>query len=266
MRMGHLLRIAATRQSELTASRCGARLAAHDSTNRSRITGPNRVNEQSPDKVRTGRELAGSRPHFAAATASDFATAQPLSEFRRRRLLFNRVARPGQIHVYSANCRAGERIRAQLFVPVLPLGGALIPAFAIVGQSLPYSADVQRLPLDLPAGFSAVVAPPPSELTMPVQDMLTGVQYYPGPSIDTRSLVSGRCYLVVWSPQNQMGKYVVQTGYSWPWQWSYWLQVPRFWWQIRGWFGLGRQVAYIAAALVIFVALLIWNRFRGRER
>ena len=200
----------------------------------------------------SGADLAGSLPVFPKAPGNTLPTSLPLVNFRQKRLIFNRLSYPGQVHIYRAECRAGERLRVQMLVPVLPMGGALVPAFAVVAQSLPYSADVQKLPIDLPAGYSAVVAPPPSELVMPVRDMLTYVDYYPGPLIDTRTLVGGRCYIIVWSPHNHMGKYVLQIGHGWPWRWGYWLQLPRFWWQIRSWFGLSRALAYwtVAGALV----------------
>ncbi|MEZ4727669.1 MAG: hypothetical protein R3E79_11110 [Caldilineaceae bacterium] len=170
--------------------------------------------------MQTGTDLAGSLPVFPKIPGDSLATGLVLSDLRRKQLIFNRLAQPGQVHVYSAECRAGERLRVQMFVPVLPLGGSVVPAFAVVAQSLPYSADVQKLPLELPAGYSAVVAPPPGELLTPVNDMLTRVRYYPGPLIDTRTLVGGRCYIIVWSPHNHMGKYVLQVGANWPWKWA----------------------------------------------
>ncbi len=194
------------------------------------------------------RDLAGSLPLFPRAVGSSLAQSLELPGFRRKRLLFGHLDRPGRIHVYSAECRAGERLRVQLLVPMLPSGGSVVPAFALVAQSLPYSADVHQLPLDLPAGYSAVVAPPPGELVMPIRDLLTRAAYYPGPVIDTRTLVGGRCYIIVWSPHNHMGKYALQIGYRWPWSWAYWLQVPLYWWRIRGWFGLSRAAAPLAAA------------------
>ena len=130
------------------------------------------------------------------------------------------------MHVYRAECRAGERLRVQMLVPVLPLGGSVVPAFAVVAQSLPYSADLQKLPFPLPAGFSAVVAPPPTDLVAPIADALTRVRYYPGPVIDTKTLVGGRAYIVVWSPHNHMGKYALQVGHRWPFRWTYWTQIP----------------------------------------
>jgi hypothetical protein len=147
------------------------------------------------------------------------------------------------VHVFRADCRAGDRIRVPMLVPVLPVGGAVVPAFAVVAQSLPYSADVHKLPFTLPAGLSAVVAPPPTELVTPIADALTNVRYYPGPTIDTKTLVGGRAYIVVWSPHNHMGKYALQIGSRWPMRWTYWAQIPLFWWQIRGWFGLSRAAA-----------------------
>lgn len=213
-----------------------------------------------------GSDLAGSLPIFPKRVGSTLTSSAPLSSLRAKQLLFNRLDTPGRIHIYRAECQAGERLRLQLLVPVLPTGGTVAPAIALVAQSLPYSADVQKLPFALPAGYSAVVAPPPTELVAPVRDVLTRASYYPGPVIDTRTLVGGRCYIVVWSPYHHMGKYVLQIGYAWPWRWTYWAQVPRFWWQIRGWFGLSRWAAYIAAAGAVGLALILRSVIRRRKR
>lgn len=207
--------------------------------------------------VRQATDLAGSLPDFPGTPGHTLPTSLNLGNLQQKRLLFNRLAQPGQLHVYRAECRAGERLRVQMLVPVLPLGGSVVPAFAVAAQSLPYSADVQKMPLTLPAGFSAVVAPPPAELVTPVSDLLTQARYYPGPTIDTRTLVSGHCYIIVWSPHNHMGKYVLQIGHRWPMRWTYWAQVPLFWWQIRGWFGLSRAAAYAAGLGVLAIGGLM---------
>lgn len=213
-----------------------------------------------------GRELAGSRPLVANQAGHDLSTSHHLRDFRQKRLIMGRLDVPGDVHVFSAECGAGERLRLQTLVPVLPMGGAVVPAFAVIAQSLPYSADVHKLPFPLPAGFSAVVAPPPSELASPIRDILTRVRYYLGPVVDTRTLVSGRCYVVVWSPQNQMGKYGLQVGHRWPLDWFYWLNIPRYWWQIRGWFGLSRAAAYIAVVVIALLAMITWRGSRRRQR
>lgn len=214
----------------------------------------------------TGTDLAGSLPIFPKTPGSTLATSLALADIRHKQLIFNRLSQPGQIHVYRAECRAGERLRVQMFVPVLPLGGSVVPAFAVVAQSLPYSADLQKLPLELPAGYSAVVAPPPSELLTPVKDMLTRVCYYPGPLIDTRTLVGGHCYILVWSPHNHMGKYVLQTGTQWPWQGGYWLQLPLFWWLIRGWFGHTRMAAYWVIGVLLILGAIFLRLFWRTKR
>ncbi len=216
--------------------------------------------------ARTGRDLAGSDPIFPGLPGATLQTGLHLPDLQQKRLIFSRIGQPGQVHVYSAECRAGDRIRIQILVPVLPLGGSVIPAFAVVAQSLPYKADIQKLPVTLPAGFSAVVAPPPSELVAPVQDALTGAHYYPGPTIDTRTLVGGRVYVVVWSPHNHMGKYVLQSGTRWPLRWTYWAKVPAIWWRIRGWFGLSRAGAVTAISAIALGILLLINLPGRRTR
>ncbi len=93
-------------------------------------------------------------------------------------------------------------------------------------------------------------------------------EYYPGTVVDTRTLVSGRCYIVVWSPKNQMGKYALQIGHQWPMTWAYWLRTPIFWWRIRGWYGLSRTKAYVAGAAVLAAAgaVMAWGMRRGKRQ
>lgn len=219
---------------------------------------------QSQPPARSGVELAGSRPLFPGLPGGKLINGLPIGNFQEKRLLFNQIDKPGQVHVYKMECRAGERLRGQMLAPVLPRGGGIAPAFAIIGQSLPYSADVQRLPVELPQGYSAIVAQPPAQLLQPMQDMLTRFHYYPGPVLDTRTLVGGTCYLVVWSPQNQMGKYMIQTGHRWPLGVTYWASVPFFWWRVRGWFGLDRAGGVAAVVGLVMLGLLVARLLKTR--
>lgn len=200
-------------------------------------------------------DLAGCVPVFHSEVGATLAHSSELATLHRRQMLFGRIDQPGRIHVYSAECMAGERLRVQLLAPKLPFGRGLAPSFAVVAQSLPYSADAQKLPVGLPAGYSAVVAPAPGQLAAPVRDPLTRTEYFSGPLIDTRTLVGGRCYIVVWSPPGQIGKYALRVGSAWPWRFGYWLRLPFFWWQIRGWFGVNR--IQLPAVLALTLALLV---------
>ncbi len=231
-----------------------------------RVLDSSMMNANYTQSARTGTDLAGSLPTFPGVPGGTLPASLDLTTLQQKRLVFNRLSHPGQIHVFRAECRAGERLRVQMLVPVLPLGGSVVPAFAVVAQSLPYSADVQKLPFTLPAGFSAVVAPPPTDLVAPIADALTRVRYYPGPTIDTKTLVGGRAYVVVWSPHNHMGKYALQVGHRWPFRWTYWAQLPLFWWQIRGWFGMSRAAAYLAGAGVAAAGLLTIAALRSKAR
>lgn len=208
-----------------------------------------------------GTDLAGSRPIFPKIPGNRIDNALAIPDFRDKRLIFNQLTEYGQVHVYSANCRAGARLRAQLFVPQLPHGGAVVPNFAILAQSLPYSADVDEVPIEVPAGFNAVVARQIGGLGPAVVDLLTRVRYYQGAVVDSKTLVGGRAYMVVWSPKNKIGKYVLQTGHQWPLRWSYWIKLPYFWWKIRGWFGRSRSAAFAAAAgMILIVGILLTKR------
>jgi len=220
------------------------------------------TNNESSDH---GTDLAGSRPIFPGLPGNGFDSALSLPDFRHKRLIFNQLVVSGQMHVYSANCRAGARLRAQLFIPQLGSGRATVPNFAIVAQSLPYSADIHKLPIEVPAGFSAVVAPPMGQLGTPVTDLLTQVKYNAGSSLDTQTIVGGRAYIIVWSPEDKVGKYVLQTGHQWPLKFGYWIQIPWFWWQIRGWFGRSRAGA-IAVATAVTIGLVTLFTIRSKRQ
>lgn len=213
-----------------------------------------------------GDEFAGNVPVFPAQPGDKLATSLSLGDFRTKRVLYNRFNTPGEVHVYSAECVAGERLHARALIPELPHGGAVVPTFAIVAQSLPYSADVRKLPIELPGGFSAVVAPPQSDLGKPVREMSTGVRYYPGSTIETRTLVGGRCYLIVWSAGNSMGKYALQIGVRPNSTFGYLTQIPLFWWQVRGWFGASRRAALYAAGGVAAALATLALLFRRDGR
>jgi hypothetical protein len=216
----------------------------------------------------TGLDMAGSLPVWAQGAGSTIATSMELPNFRQKRLLFGRLDAPGSVQVYSAECHAGERLRVQMLAPVLRMERGIAPSFALIAQSLPYSADVHKLPFALPAGFSAVVAPAhagsPQEMAPAMRDPLTQAYYYPGAVIDTRTLVGGRCYIVVWSPERQMGKFALLIGSQWHLDWLYWLQTPLYWWKIRSWFGLGHRPAYIALAALL--ATFFLTRIVGKRR
>lgn len=206
----------------------------------------------------TGTELAGSIPLFPKRPGEKLSAALWLPDFRRKRLIFNEFEQTQRVHVYQADCRAGERLRVQMFYPVLRRGRSARARFAVIAQSLPYSADPQALPIAMPAGFRAVVAPQMNAWTVPNVDMLTRAEYYPGPVIDTQSLVSGRCYIVVWTPDERPGRYVLHVGHRWPLRGSYWMQIPIYWWQIRGWFGLTRAAAYALVGGLLLGVIGAW--------
>ena len=81
----------------------------------------------------SGVDLAGSVPVFGSRPSSRLIDGDSFTDFSRKRLIFGAFTQLGQTHVYRVDCKAGDRLRAQLFVPVLPRGGSVLPTFAVVG-------------------------------------------------------------------------------------------------------------------------------------
>ena len=65
-------------------------------------TFPKSLIQPDDDMVAQGVDLAGSTPIFPGIPGGKLNTGLPLSDFSHKRLLFNRLEQPGQVHVYSA--------------------------------------------------------------------------------------------------------------------------------------------------------------------
>ena len=233
--------------------------------------------EPSKTAVEAGKtvSLLGWRALFPRSVGATPATSADLGDFRHGQLLLAQLAQPGQAHVYRAECRAGERLRVQAWTPLLARGAMVTPAVAVVAQGMPNAAAVPSavgapsvmpsvmLPVKLPAGYGVVAQMPPKTLLDPVTDRATGARFFAGPTIDTRTLVGGRCYIVVWSPTHGLGKYGLRVGSRPRARWQGWLGWPRLWWQVRGWCGLSRWSAYGFLAALL---LLGWLLRRARRR
>ena len=78
-----------------------------------------------------GVDLAGSVPVFGSRPGNQLVDGDSFADFSRKRMLFGAFERFGETHVYRVDCKAGDRLRAQMFVPVLSQGQSVAPAFAI---------------------------------------------------------------------------------------------------------------------------------------
>ncbi len=216
---------------------------------------PSLPSSSSPEPV-LPLHLAGSLVQLLHGAGGSLAAATPLTDMARCQVILNRFDHPGRAHVYRVDCPAGTRLRVQLLTPALAVGRALTPAVALLAQGAPGGGETVKLPVAIPAGYAAQTLAPPKRQPPAQTDALTGAGFFPGRAIDTHTLVGGRVYLVVWSPDNLMGKYGIQIGHVPVHDWGQWLLAPWIWWRVRGWFGLSRTAAYVALAVLLLVALL----------
>lgn len=201
-------------------------------------------------------ELTASHARFLSAVGATLATATDLGDPARKQAIYSALDRPGAVHVYRLDCPAGQRLRVQVLAPILQAGRALSPAVALLAHGVRSGVGQLTLPLNLPGGYAAVAVEPPAKLTLPQVDRWTGARFYAGPLIDERTLVGGRCYIVVWSPDKQLGKYLLQVGYA---RRQGRLGGLLAWWRVRGWFGMSRAAGYVA---VVIALLVLWMATR----
>lgn len=202
----------------------------------------------------TTSELTASLACFPSGVGPSLATATNLGDPTAKQVIYGALDRPGAVHVYRFDCPAGQRLRVQVLAPILQSGRALSPAVAVLAQGVRSEPGDVALPLTPPAGYAVITVEPPARLTAPLVDRWTGARFYAGPLIDQRTLVGGRCYIVVWSPDKQPGKYLLQVGYA---RRQGRLAGLFAWWRIRGWFGMSRVAGYVAVAVALLVLWMI---------
>jgi hypothetical protein len=89
----------------------------------------------------------------------------------------------------------------------------------------------------------------------------TQTKYWGRQQIDLSLPANGAYYLLVWQPDGQPGKYVLDTGYEEVFQLADLIRFPVWWLRVHIFFGHGPVLALAGALIFLAVALLI---LRGR--
>jgi hypothetical protein len=104
--------------------------------------------------------------------------------------------------------QAGERFKAEIFIPGHEELRSFNPYLALVGPGLP-SPD-QPLPFAIPDGMGAIVAT--SQATYDYFDIFTQMVYFPRAKIEVVMPQTGRYYVAVWGQPVGMARYALDIG------------------------------------------------------
>lgn len=159
----------------------------------------------------------------------------------------------GQIDVYTFEAEAGQELHAGIQIPAVEGLEQYSVTAAIFGPGLP-EADPSKIPPDHPEGLGALVFP--SSLSADYYEPFTQTRYWGRQEIDQTLPADGAYYLLVWQPDGQPGKYVLDTGRTEEFRPGDIFRFPVWWVRVHIFFGHGARVALLGVLIVTAVTLL----------
>lgn len=163
----------------------------------------------------------------------------------------------GQIDVYTFVATAGQDLHAGIQIPAVNGLEEYGVTAALFGPGLP-EVDPGALPPDYPEDLGALVFP--SSVSAGYFEPFTQTNYWGRQQIDLPLPANGAYYLLVWHPDEQPGKYVLDTGYEEVFSPADLFQFPVWWLRVHIFFGHGLALALPGALILFAVALLVIRR------
>jgi pimeloyl-ACP methyl ester carboxylesterase len=158
--------------------------------------------------------------------------------------------------------QAGERFKAEIFIPGHEELRSFNPYLALVGPGLP-SPD-QPLPFAIPDGMGAIVAT--SQATYDYFDIFTQMVYFPRAKIEVVMPQTGRYYVAVWGQPVGMARYALDIGIMENFAPHVLIRYPVNWWEVRDFLRWGHWPIVLAPPLGVAGILWLLCRRAGAPR
>lgn len=187
------------------------------------------------------------------------------------RVFYANLANSATVDFYTFQGKQGFSFRSKILIPRLPGLDKFHPALALFGPGLPKPDEVQtyEIPFNLPQNEGLVTSEQDQSNNVKSNDTLyshydepfTQSSYWVGQTLIRQLPQDGTYYLAVYSPQNQGGKYALETGNRDATSIKETLGFPVLWFRLKFWF----DDALSAAMLVVTVLLVIVAVVIGRS-
>ena len=170
---------------------------------------------------------------------------------------------PDQIDVYIFKAKTGQELHAGIQIPAVKGLRGYGVTVALFGPGLP-EADPNALPPDHPDDLGAMIFP--SRVTEDFFEPFTQTNYWGRQEIEFNLPSAGTYYLLIWQPDGQAGKYVLDTGRAEVFGPGDLFRFPVWWIRVHIFFGHGPWLALAAALILLAVGLLvIRKRYRKKH-
>jgi len=157
---------------------------------------------------------------------------------------------PRQVDIYTINAQGGEHLHAGINIPAITGLDHYAVTVALTGPGLPPANRD-----DLPAGYTYITSALifHSKVGQDFFEPFTQTHYWGRQRIEFNLPRTGVYHLLIWSPDGQPGKYVLDTGEAEVYGPADLLRFPVWWLQVHIYFG--QAPGLIGAALIVSLAI-----------
>ena len=170
--------------------------------------------------------------------------------------LLGELSSASDVDMARFDYQAGERFKAEIFIPGHEELRSFNPHLALIGPGLP-SPD-QPLPFVIPDGMGAIVAT--SQDTYDYFDIFTQMVYFPRAKIELVMPRTGRYYVAVWGAPVGMARYALDIGIMENLAPHVLIRYPINWWEVRDFLGWGHWPIVLAPPLGMVGVLWLLRR------
>lgn len=124
--------------------------------------------------------------------------------------IYARLAAPAEVDFFVFEGVEGESATIKMDVPLIDGLEAFRPSMALVGPGL-FNNGLEMLPVGLPSGNGAIVVPDNGR-TNTFYERYSGTSYWERQELRVTLPATGRYTVLVWSPLNMVGKYLLVMG------------------------------------------------------
>lgn len=189
-----------------------------------------------------------------------------LDEIQVSHAYYMEIESPGQVDTYVFQGQAGEHLHAGIVIPAIEGLEDFGVSMALLGPGLP-AVDATALPpgvkssTDAAGQQQALICP--TETNDDFFEPFTQTNYWKRQTLETDLPATGTYQLIIWSPEGQTGKYVLDVGTLEEFGIGDLLVFPVWWLQVHRFFGHTEYLAVGAALVAILVGgLVVWLRRR----
>jgi hypothetical protein len=176
--------------------------------------------------------------------------------------VYGEIKEKRQVDYIKFNIKKGETLHIELSVPLIKGNMEFKPSVAVIGKGLPCNSN--NTAFIVPEGYGFFILNSENKYKKAFEPF-TQTSYLEKKRIQMLMPVTGECYLAVFSPEYDFGKYLVAIGDKEKLSIKDIAVFPILWYKVKYWFSPVRAVSIFLLLLTILMGIIYLIKGRNKK-